>query len=199
LVKNGIIKSCGCLSKEITIKNNKTNKSKKNKYDLSGEYGIGWSINTNEEFYFDLDDYEKIKNICWTVSTNKDGYKYLHGRNNGKLITMHRLIMNYILVDHNNRNPLDNRKSNLRDATKVENNQNHKLRKDSTSGISGVNWDKKSNKWRVRINSSTNQRIYLGLYSDFNEAVIARLNAEKKYYGDFAPQKHLYEEYGISY
>ncbi len=53
LVKNGTIKSCGCLSKEITIKNNKTKKSKTNKYDLSGEYGVGWSTNTNEEFYFD--------------------------------------------------------------------------------------------------------------------------------------------------
>lgn len=55
---------------------------------------------------------------------------------------MHRLITDYTLVDHNNRNTLDNRKSNLKNASKSENNRNHKLRKDSTSGISGVNWDK---------------------------------------------------------
>ena len=39
-----------------------TNALKKyNRYDLSGEYGIGWTTNTNHVFYFDLEDYEKIK------------------------------------------------------------------------------------------------------------------------------------------
>ena len=94
---------------------------------------------------------------------------------------MHRLITDYTLVDHNNRNTLDNRKSNLKNASKSENNRNHKLRKDSTSGISGVNWDKKSCKWRVRINSDINKRINLGIYSNFEEAVKVRLEAEKKY------------------
>lgn len=164
---------------------------------MSGEYGIGWTTNTNEKFYFDLEDFDKIKNICWSVTTNKNGYKYLHGRDNGKLIKMHKLIVDYDLVDHNNRNPLDNRKSNLRYASKAENNQNHKLRKDNTSGVSGVSWDKKSSKWVARININTNQRISLGTYSNFNEAVIARLKAEQQYYGDFAPQKHLYKKYGI--
>lgn len=197
LVKNHTIKSCGCLSKETTITNNIKNKSKTNKYDLSSNYGIGWTNNTNEEFYFDLEDYEKIKDICWSSTTDKNGYKYLHGRYNGKLVKMHRLITGYVLVDHENRNALDNRKENLRDASRAENNQNHKLRKDSTSGISGVNWDKKSAKWRVRINSNINQRVNLGLYSDFNEAVKVRLKAEKEYYGEFAPQRHLFKEYGI--
>ena len=32
---------------------------KSNIYDLSGEYGVGWTSNTNEEFYFDLEDYDK--------------------------------------------------------------------------------------------------------------------------------------------
>lgn len=198
LVKTNTIKSCGCLSKEVTIANNIKNKSKTNKYDLSNNYGIGWTNNTNEEFYFDLEDYEKIKDVCWSSATDKNGYKYLHGRCNGKLVKMHRLITEYVLVDHENRNALDNRKDNLRDASRAENNQNHKLRKDSTSGISGVNWDKKSAKWRVRINSNINQRVNLGLYSDFNEAVKVRLKAEKEYYGEFAPQQHLYKEYGIT-
>ena len=198
VVKNHIVKSCGCLSKEVTAKNNIGSKSKINKYDLSGAYGIGWTTNTNEEFYFDLEDYDKIKDICWSSSMEKNGYKYLHGRYNGKLIKMHRLITDYTLVDHNNRNTLDNRKSNLKNASKSENNRNHKLRKDSTSGISGVNWDKKSCKWRVRINSDINKRINLGIYSNFEEAVKVRLEAEKKYYGEFAPHRDLFEKYNIS-
>ena len=36
---------------------------KYNTYDLSGEYGIGYT-SKGEEFYFDLDDYDKIKDYC---------------------------------------------------------------------------------------------------------------------------------------
>ena len=47
--------SCGCMLHDI----------KGNKYDLNREYGIGWTSNTNQEFYFDLEDYDKIKNYTW--------------------------------------------------------------------------------------------------------------------------------------
>ena len=62
---NNII-SCGCKTKELRYLANK----KYNTYDLTGEYGIGWTSNTNEEFYFDLEDYDKIKEYCW--ARNKD-------------------------------------------------------------------------------------------------------------------------------
>ena len=65
-LRKGESQSCGCLQKEITSKTSK----KYNKYDLSGEYGIGWTSNTNKEFYFDLDDYGKIKDICWCELSN---------------------------------------------------------------------------------------------------------------------------------
>ena len=52
-LKNGTTKSCGCLQKEITAEIRK----KYNRYDLSGEYGIGYTNNTDSygrnEFYFD--------------------------------------------------------------------------------------------------------------------------------------------------
>ena len=32
-------------------------------------------------------------------------------------------------------------------------------------------------------------------FSDMTEAIKARLLAEQKYYGEFAPQKHLYEKF----
>ena len=37
---------------------------KENIYDLSGEFGIGYCTNTGSPFYFDLEDYNKIKNYC---------------------------------------------------------------------------------------------------------------------------------------
>jgi len=64
----GKTKSCGCLAKELTIQRFK----KYNTYNLTNKYGIGYTSNTNEEFYFDLEDYEKIKDYCWRK--NSDGY-----------------------------------------------------------------------------------------------------------------------------
>ena len=61
-LKSGRTKSCGCFAREEAIKRNK----KYNKYDLSSDYGIGWTSNTNEKFYFDLEDYDKIQDYCWS-------------------------------------------------------------------------------------------------------------------------------------
>ena len=195
-LQSGGTQSCGCLFREKIIEFNQTTKSKQNNYDLSGEYGIGWTSNTNDEFYFDLEDYNKIKDYCWNAHINQFGYKSLEARQGEKNVKFQWLVLgkNY---DHANRNSLDNRKSNLRKANLQENNRNHSLRKDNTSGISGVNWDKRRNKWCARINNNDKERISLGYFDDIKDAIIARLQAEKKYYGEFAPQKHLYKEYGI--
>ena len=53
-LKDGTSQSCGCLSKEMTSKRSKKMFYKRNSYDLSGDYGIGYTC--NGEFYFDLED-----------------------------------------------------------------------------------------------------------------------------------------------
>ena len=55
------VKSCGCL------KIDKLKIGKKNEYNLLGDYGIGYT-SKGEAFYFDLEDYNKIKNYCWFIS-----------------------------------------------------------------------------------------------------------------------------------
>ena len=188
--------SCGCLSIENISEIGKSN-HKTNKYDLSGEYGVGITFNTSREFYFDLEDYEKIKDYCWSECVDTNGYHYVHtwDANLKKIIKMSHLIIgkNY---DHINRNSMDNRKSNLRLATQSENMKNRKKFKNNMSGITGVYFHKNTSKWEARI-SNDFKVVYLGRFDNKDEAIKARLNAELEYYGEFAPQKHLFEQYNI--
>lgn len=188
--------SCGCLQKESLIQTH-MNLQKHNKVDLSGTYGIGWTSNTNKEFYFDLEDYDKIKDYCWFEYITNDGYHVLCARDkhNNSHIKMHWLLVGKY-YDHANRNPLDNRKENLRLATNEENTQNRNKRSDNTSGIIGVSWDKKKQKWIARI-SVHKERVYLGSFVNKSDAIITRLRAEKEYYREFAPQREFFEIYNI--
>ena len=73
------------------------NLKKRNKYIIKDDYVIGFTNNTNKEFYFDLEDYDKIKDYCWYVGN--DGYVRCSNSN----ILMHRLIMNCpdeLVIDH---------------------------------------------------------------------------------------------------
>jgi hypothetical protein len=190
-LKDGHTKSCGCLQKEIVSEYGKQTK-KYNTYDLSGEYGIGYT-SKNEPFYFDLEDYDKIKNYCWCYSSTY----IISTDNNGKdIILMHQLISGYKSPDHKNRIRFDNRKENLRYATRDQNNYNNSIYRNNKTGIIGVCWDKKSNSWISQIGYNY-KNIRLGFFDDFNIAVKNRLKAEQKYFGEFAPQKHLFKEYGI--
>ena len=185
----GHTQSCGCMVNVF---------HKVNNYDLTGEYGIGWTFNTNREFYFDLEDYDKIKEYCWYKDFS-NGYMKTKTVDN-KWIYMHRFVTNnqYKIVDHINRNKLDNRKENLRNATKRQNILNRDgVISTNTSGITGVYFDNKRNKWRVQI--CVDDKIkYLGIFINKEDAIKTRLQAEDKYFGKSAPQRHLFEQYGIT-
>ncbi len=186
-LKNGKTKSCGCLKREQTIEFNKTTKSKQNCYDLSGDYGVGWTTNTNDEFYFDLEDYDKIKDYCWRI--DKNGYVVTSVYNEktnrfNKLLRLHRFLMkcpNGFVVDHINGNKLDNRKENLRICTQSDNTKNHILLSNNTTGVSGVRWNKTNKNWRVFIGNKS-----IGSFKNFDDAVKARKAAEEKYFGEYS-------------
>ena len=181
-LQSGSTKSCGCLRKEVTSFIHKAS----NKYDLTCDYGIGYT-NKGEEFYFDLEDYDKIKDYYW--------YK----RNNGyivcdlydKTIHMHRLVMGLsendkYEIDHKkDKKKYDNRKQNLRIATHSQNMRNVGIRKDNTSGVTGVDWMKNKHKWRARI-CVENKNIDLGYFDAFEDAVKARMGAEEEYFKEWS-------------
>lgn len=197
-LRNGNTKSCGCFHK-ITAAQNGKETQKLNVYDLSGEYGIGWTSNTNKEFYFDLEDYDKIKDYCWGEHILSSGYSALETRIPGAKTNTR---MQWLIVgkgyDHKDRNPLNNRKNNLREATAADNAHNASKRKDNTSGFIGVSWSKSQCLWMSYININ-HKRINLGKFIALYDAIVARLKAELKYFGpEFAPQRHLFHEYKIT-
>ena len=191
-LKNGTTKSCGCLKKEIASAMRK----KYNNYDLSGEYGVGFTENFDSygrnEFYFDLEDYDKIKDYCWHFNKRD----YLEAKNttkkhkNTKLVQMHQIILESSdskIPDHihGEKSKNDNRKNNLRLVTISQNAMNAKLRVNNSSGVTGVRWNKKMNKYIAYIQKEGTNH-YHGSFNNFEDAVKARKEAEKKYFGEYS-------------
>ncbi len=181
LLKNGKKDNCGCMTK---IKQ-KNAKRKYNLYEFLDDYVVGYTTK-KEKFFIDYEDFNKIKNYCWNVH---DGYLVANGLDGKKELRIHRLIMgleygNKLKVDHINHNTLDNRRCNLRITTNQENCFNHKAHSNNTSGYSGVGYRKEIDKWRVRIYVD-GKCICLGNYDTKEEAIQKRLEAEKKYYGEY--------------
>ncbi len=194
-IKDGTTKSCGCLHKEISREICK-NRHKTNNYDLSGEYGVGWTSNTNEKFYFDLEDYDLIKDYCWAACEPVKGYVRIETKINNKGVNMSQLLTGKNDIDHIDRNPMNNRRSNLREATRSQQGMNRNKQSNNTSGFIGVYWNKRENKWVASLKINNKQK-HIGYFVNKNDAIMARLNAEYKLFGEFAPQRHLFEQYGI--
>lgn len=128
----------------------------------------------------DKDDLEKIKKHKWCLNING----YVATRNSKKHFYLHQLILGKkdgFEIDHKNNNPLDNREQNLRHATRSQNKMNQK-------NVKGYTWDKENNKWIAQIHF--NKKYYnLGRFKNKQDAILARLQAEQKYFGEFACNK----------
>lgn len=200
--KKGGTASCGCLAKEVKAENGRKNK-KHNEYDLdSKEYGIGYVDNSDYCFYFDKEDYKLIAQYCWHkhqdgyLRTCIDNYKDENGKRHNKYIMMHQLLgIHYKIgngkeVDHKNGKVYDNRKSNLRESTHSLNMKNTKLFSTNKSGHKGVRYSKRENKWKAYIQCNK-QKIHLGTFALVEQAIEAREEAEKKYFGEFSREKQF--------
>ena len=184
-LKNKNTRSCGCLDSETTAQRNKELCKKYNAYDLTGEYGIGYTFK-GEEFYFDLEDYDKIKDYCWYY--DKEGYVVSHcsgTKNHRKGIKMHRILFpNSEKVDHIKHINCDNRKSELRPVTSSQNGMNKSLLPNNTSGVTGVSYDKAKDKWVAHI--AANKKQYRKSFIRFEDAVKQRKEWEDKYFGEYS-------------
>lgn len=140
----------------------------------------------------DLAEYAWI--VCASSLTNIPYALRRHKQNEKRInIHMHRVILSRILgrdmlpnefVDHKNRNSLDNRRCNLRLATRNENNRNVERPK-SKSGFRGVHSNYgQPERWKALIMVNGKQ-IYLGTFATKEEAGEAYKSASIKYHGEF--------------
>ena len=118
------------------------------------------------------------------------GTPMLHGHIligiNKKRMLAHRLAWLYVYgtwpvdqIDHINGNPTDNRLINLRESTQAENTQNKRTAsKRSKSGLLGVHWCIRSNKWIAKIMLNGTNR-YLGSFNSDEAAFNAYLLAKR--------------------
>lgn len=174
---------CLCISgKEIIIGARKTNI-----YRFEEDYVVGTDVN-GVEFKIDYDDYEKVSEKVWRI--DKNGYVISSRGNNGKAMKLHRFVMGVVdnpdvEIDHVSWDLTDNRKANLRLATRSQNCTHRRIGRLNTSGCVGVYKMHGYDKWCVQINVD-GKRFYLGSYDSKEEAVRVRKEAEVKMHGDFA-------------
>lgn len=191
---------CDYCGKEINIppsrlKNNKHSFCNKECYHLysrqeniifekEGQFYIK-IFKDNKEFnvLIDQEDISKINMYKWHIHERKRDSRYdvcAIKRNTTKNDSRYILLSRYLIdcpndkvVDHLDKNTLNNMKSNLLITNTFCNNLN---KDNNTSGCIGVTWDKSKNKWVVSICGK-----YLGRYNTIEEAIEVRKKAEADY------------------
>lgn len=137
-------------------------------------------------------DYEWLNQWKWYA--RKSGRNWYVNRmtprkNNGReMVFMHRVILDAPenkVVDHKNKNGLDNRRENLRLCSPGQNIRNSRTPRGSTTGYKGVTKRSGRKKFEVYINIGGRQK-YIGCHDDPSEAARMYDRAARKYFGEFA-------------
>jgi hypothetical protein len=135
--------------------------------ELLGKYGLGKVALVDDE------DFDKVNMYRWRVVKSGENL-YAYTLSYGNQIAMHRLIMEPsegMIVDHINRNGLDNTRNNLRICAHSENMRNRRKRKNSESQFIGVSRNRKG--WGAEFKYKK-KRYWVGTFDTQEEAARAR-------------------------
>lgn len=141
----------------------------------------------NKEAIVDDVDFDYLSGFVWSFS---NPYAARNVKHQKLRIWMHKEVMRLAGIegkigDHINRNPLDNRRANLRCATARQNVCNRRLQINNTTGFRGVTWQKRDGRFRAQI-KNRGVVISLGWFADPVEAAKAYDKAALELNGDFA-------------
>lgn len=150
--------------------------------DEFGNYFYEIPLTKNKSALVSEEDLPLVEGNKWHYTNTG----YAGRRKNGKIELMHRVILDAKegeVVDHINRDRLDNRRGNIRIADYTINAINRPPQPQNTSGYKGVSWDKEKQKWHAYINKDR-KRFHLGYFSDKESAAEAYNVAAMELYGD---------------
>ena len=164
----------------------------KNDYEVLGETTVIFMKRRNGNVlstYIDTNDLDKLKSHkgSWYANYHKKSNGYYVMSNFKKtdgsytLIGLHRFLMDSPkgkVVDHIDRNTLNNKRDNLRVVTQAQNNQNTRLQRNSKSGVRGVYWCKHRNIWRAYVKHQ-GRNHYFGNHKEIDEAERAAIEGRK--------------------
>lgn len=151
---------------------------------------ITYQVKGNDCFVDDCDS--DLLDVRWFISTSKKHRNTDYLRQTQSKVYMHRVIMARVLgrsllrseeIDHEDRNGLNNTRSNLRIATRMQNSANKGAQHNNKLGVKGVSERRGGYLAVISVNK---KRIHLGDYKTIEEAKQAYDEAAKKYFGEFS-------------
>lgn len=140
----------------------------------------------------DADSYESLIQWNWCFD-ERYVYRRHHLRMEGKKqihqkIYLHKLVNNTpegLDTDHINGNKLDNRRCNLRVATRSQNSANRKKNPKHTSKYKGVHWHNHTKKWKAEIKINGKKK-YLGVFISEEDAAAAYDTAARELFSEYS-------------
>ena len=139
----------------------------------------------------DNEDFDRIASHKWQAFQVKGTwYAQRRGNSRNETVLMHRLILNPpdgLEVDHIKHHEfyIDNRKKNLRLASRAENSRNTRKKRNASSSFKGVCWVEDHKKWKA-VCHTRGKNYFLGYFSTEQEAAKAYNEGAKKHFGEFA-------------
>ena len=144
-------------------------------------------LTQGKETIIDDVDYEFLTQWKWHAARYPNGWRVKRTINLGtsfKTVFMHREIAKRIgldapLIDHRDRNPLNNRRGNLRGASCSQNLHNRGVPSNNTTGVKGVSFEKRSGRYKaaVTVEGKTHFCGYHTTLAKAERAVVAKRTA----------------------